>query len=90
MRLRSSSEVGNRNVEALALGRVVELLYDAGRPRTAALICGWLDRRSGRSVDTVGTHDAAVAAVRRSVVDQWDRLVKQGRSMARSHVFEIA
>ena len=31
----------------LPVSEIIVLLNDAGRPRTAALLCGWLDGRSG-------------------------------------------
>ena len=66
------------------------LLNQTGRLRTAALICGWLDGRSGRNAQTVGEHEAAVAAVRHALGDRWDPLFRQGRTMTSTQVFDTA
>ena len=60
------------------------------RPRTAALICGWLDGRSGRDAQTIGEHEAAVAAVREALGDQWDPLFQQGRNMTSTQILDTA
>ena len=48
--LRHLQQSGDTTNALLTLSQVIVLLNDAGRPRTAALICGWLDGRSGRNV----------------------------------------
>ena len=63
--LRHLQQSGDTTTTALlTLSQIIVLLNGAGRQRTAALICGWLDGRSGRNLQTLGDHEAAVAAVR--------------------------
>ena len=88
--LRHLQQSGDTTTALLTLSQVIMLLNDAGRPRTAALICGWLDGRSGRNVQSIGDHEAAVAAVQQSLGDQWDLLFQQGRSMTSTQVFDLA
>jgi predicted ATPase/class 3 adenylate cyclase len=88
--LRRLQHIGDTNITLLALSQVVELLDKVGRQTPAALICGWLDGRSGRDVQTVGDHDAALAAVRQSVGAQWDELLDRGRSMTSGQIIDHA
>ena len=87
--LRHIHHSGDKNVAPLALSQVIVLLEKIGRQETAALICGWLDGRSGRNVQTVGEHDAAVAAIRQSVGARWDELLDRGRSMTSAQILDL-
>ena len=88
--LRQFQARGDSYNALLALSNVVMLLTTAERWQTAALICGWLDGRSGRNAQTVGEHEAAVASVRRALGEQWEALFQQGRSMTSTQVIEAA
>lgn len=74
----------------LTLSQILELLNNAARHQAAARICGWLDGRSGRNLQGLGEHQAAVAAVRQSVGEQWELLFQEGRSMDSIQIFDIA
>ena len=88
--LRRLQHNGDANVALLVHSQAIVLLDKVGRQRSAALICGWLDGRSGRNVQTVGEHDAAVAAVRHSVGAEWDDLLERGRSLTSAQVIDFA
>ena len=89
--MRRLQQSGDTTTTALlTLSQIIELLNDAGRQRGAALICGWLDGRSGRNLQTLGDHEAAVTAIRHAVGDEWDLLFQQGRGLTSSQVFDIA
>lgn len=83
-------EQNDTGTALIPLSQVVVLLDQAERLRTAALICGWLDGRSGRNAQTAGEHEAAIASVRQALGDQWDPLCQQGRSMNLTEVIDIA
>ena len=76
------------NGAPLALSQVLKLLNRTERWRTAALICGWLDGRSGVNVRSINEHEAAIAAVRQALGDQWDPLFQQGRIMTRTQILD--
>jgi hypothetical protein len=88
--LRRLEQNDDTGTALIPLSQVVVLLAQAERLRTAALICGWLDGRSGRNAQTIGEHDAAIASVRQALHDQWDPLYQQGRSMPLTQVIEAA
>ena len=89
--LRHLEQSGDTTTTALlTLSQIIELLNGAGRQRPAALICGWLDGRSGRNLQTLGDHEAAVTAIRHAVGDEWDLLFQRGRGLTSSQVFDIA
>ncbi|MEO6653293.1 MAG: hypothetical protein ABIP17_11615 [Ilumatobacteraceae bacterium] len=68
--LRRLQHIGDTSTTVLALSNVIVLLDKVGGQDTAAVMCGWLDGRSDRNVQTVGDHDSAVSSMRRSVGDQ--------------------
>jgi predicted ATPase len=88
--LRHIQQTGDMTDALITLSEVMKLLHGAGRLRTAALICGWLDGWSGRNPQKRGDHEAAIAEVRQSVGDQWDPLFRQGRSMTNAEVLGLA
>ena len=89
--LRQLHDSGDTTTNALlTLSQAMELLNGAGNHTTAALICGWLDGRSGRNMQGAAGHLALVASVRQSVGDQWDLLFQQGRSLSNTQLFDIA
>ena len=88
--LRHLQQSADPTTALLGFSQVVILLNGAGRSRTAALICGWLDGRSGRNVQTIGEHEAAVAAIAQSLGDKWDLLFQRGRTMTSTQAFDLA
>jgi hypothetical protein len=88
--LRDLQERGETHSALLVLSQVVVLMNHAERPQTAALICGWLNGRSGRSSRSVGDHDAAIESAQRTLGDQWDPMFQQGRNMPIDQLFEAA
>ncbi len=88
--LRGLQKSGDTNGAPLALSQVHMLLNQPQNWRTAALICGWLDGRSGRDAQTIDDYEAAIAAVREALGDQWDPLFQQGRSMTSTQIIDIA
>jgi hypothetical protein len=88
--LRGLQDAGATNGAPLALSQVLILLNQTERWRTAALICGWLDGRSGQGAQTIDDHQAAIASVREALGDQWDKLLEQGRDMTSTHILDIA
>ncbi|MEO6651129.1 MAG: hypothetical protein ABIP17_00545, partial [Ilumatobacteraceae bacterium] len=87
--LQRLQHIGDTSTTLLALSNVIVLLDKGGRHGTAAVVCGWLDGRSGRNVQTVGDHDSAVSSIRRSVGDQWDQFVDRGHSMTRNQIIDF-
>ncbi len=88
--LRGLQESGDTNGAPLALSQVLMLLNQPQNWRTTALICGWLDGRSGRDAHTIDDYEAGIAAVREALGDQWDPLFQQGRSMTSTQILDIA
>lgn len=82
--LRRLQHIGDTSTTLLALSNVIVLLDKVGRQDTAAVVCGWLDGRSGRNEQTVGDHDSAgssaVSSIRRSVGDEWNQFVDRGQA----------
>jgi hypothetical protein len=74
----------------LSFSQAVQLLETAGRSVTAAVICGWLDGRSGRAAFNIDEHIAAVEAVQASVGDRWEELLQTGRRQTFDEIVEIA
>jgi len=88
--LRRLQEIRDSGASFLALRSVIVLLAETDRPVTAALICGWLDGRHGRSAQGLEPHDAAVANARESVGDRWNALLQQGRRMTSDQIIDAA
>ncbi len=88
--LRSLQDAGETNGAPLALSQVLILLNQLERWRIAALICGWLDGRSGQGAQTIDDHKEAITSVRDALGDQWDQLLEQGRNMTSTHILDIA
>ena len=87
--LRRLQHLGDTNTTLLALNQAVVLFDKAGRYDAGAVATGWLDGRSGRNVQTVADHNAAVTSIRQSVADQWDHLVAKGHSMTRNQTVDF-
>ena len=87
--LRRLEQIDETNTTLLALSGVVVLFDKVERREPAAVVCGWLDGRSGRNVQSVGDHNAAVTSIRRAVGDHWDRLAEQGRNMTRTQIIDL-
>ena len=87
--LRRLQHLGDTNTTLLALSQAVVLFDKAGRYDAGAVATGWLDGRSGRNVQTVADHNAAVTSIRQSVADQWDHLVAKGHSMTRNQTVDF-
>jgi hypothetical protein len=90
LHLRGLQESGDTNGAPLVLSQVLMLLNQPQNWRAAALICGWLDGRSGRDAQTIGDYEAGIAAVRDALGDRWDPLFQQGRDMTSTQVLDIA
>ncbi|MCY7297723.1 MAG: hypothetical protein LH616_00735, partial [Ilumatobacteraceae bacterium] len=88
--LRRLQDSGDTNGAPLALSQVLMLLNQTERWPTAALICGWLDGRSGRNAQSIDDYNAAIAAVREALGDQWDPLLQQGRNMTSTQILDTA
>jgi len=87
--LRHLQNIGETHHALLTLSQTIILLNDTGRLRTAGLICGWLDGRSGRDAQTLGEHEATIAFVRQALGDHWDRLYQHGRTMTGTQIIDI-
>ena len=88
--LRLMADTRNVLLSLLMFSQAVQLLETAGRSATAAMICGWLDGRSGRAAFNIDEHIAALAAVQTSVGDQWEELLQAGRRQTFDQIIEVA
>ena len=88
--LRRLEGSGAMNTALLPLSEAVQLLTQVEKWRTAALICGWLDGRSGRDATSVQDHEAAIASIQRAIGDQWEAVCQEGRSMTSTQIFDTA
>jgi hypothetical protein len=88
--LRLLASTRNVLVSLLTFSQAVQLLETAGRSATAAMICGWLDGRSGRAAFNIGEHMAAVEAVQSSVGDRWEELLQIGRRHSFDQIIDVA
>ncbi len=88
--LRQLQAGGATNNSLLPLSHAAQLLTQVEKWRTAALICGWLDGRSGRDASSVEDHEATIASIRRALGDQWEAVLQQGRNMTSTEILDTA
>jgi predicted ATPase/class 3 adenylate cyclase len=87
--LRHLQAMGDAIDTVNTLSRAVELLHAAGRSSTAASIFGWLDGRSGRTIDSFHQLVSVMAGVETAVGDRWSQLLDRGLAMTADQVIDL-